>query len=104
MDSGDTRKETGMSRVLDNTSPVWKAGYRSYFDKWASERQGKIVASEWFHLYAVPLIGQPPHPNSWGAMWSGMAKRGKIKMAEGQMYKSVRKSRQSNTTPMWEIV
>jgi hypothetical protein len=103
MDDGDKRKEAGMSRVLGNTDPVWIAGYRSAFDKWAAEKQGETVASEHFHLYVAPIIGQPPSPNSWGAMWSGMAKRGKIKKRNGH-HKSVRKSRQSNTTPMWEIV
>lgn len=72
--SGDTLRDGGMSRVLDNVDPVWA---RRYVEHAANVLvRNRFVTGEDIRLYCKQQqLNEPHHPNAWSAMFNSLAKR-----------------------------
>jgi hypothetical protein len=98
--SGKQLKADGMERVLASTSDEWHARcqgyYRAYMDRHPHGFTGedcKLDARE-------RGLGEPHHPNVWGAVFSGIA-RSKDIVKTGEYVKSTEPLRHANEVPVW---
>lgn len=69
----EARKQQGMAQVDANSMPEWKAECDAAIERLA--RTGRVFQA---HDLTLEGIGDPHHPNAWGARLSAAAKRGVI--------------------------
>jgi len=76
MTRGDELRDDGINRALDNEHEHWKVSYLKVSARWFERLpKGSIFHGEAMRLNAIHVgIGEPHHPNVWGAMASSFLK------------------------------
>lgn len=66
-------REEGLARVLGH-NPRWIDAYYAYVEQVIP--CGTVLSAEDIRRRAAPVIGEPGHPNGWGAASNGAFRRG----------------------------
>lgn len=70
---GRARRDDGIKQVLDHVGPNWRHAYAVTVVHWfARLPTGSEFNGEDLRRHALPIIGEPHHPNAWGGQASTM--------------------------------
>ena len=73
MFSGEAARDAGIEQVLDHLPPHWHTAYGVTLVFWFTQLTiGTEFSGEDMTRHARPLIGEPHHPNAWGAAASAL--------------------------------
>lgn len=99
-------KVAGEALVAGNQQSEWRDGYVAIVEAWFSALTPKTTfIGEDIRKMVEPMIGQPSHPNAWGAMGGSMIRRWRKagKIAAIGMRASTAKSSHACLCPLYEV-
>jgi hypothetical protein len=108
MTTGIEARDFGEAAVLSNQSLAWKVRYGALAAKFLRECQpGSTFVGEALRLYCKDYgLGEPAHPNAWGAMSGGMirswTRTGRVKVVGVQRAKDRRSH--ACLCPLYEVL
>jgi hypothetical protein len=79
---GKELRDEGMERVLAGEPAWWKANYYRILGEQPAELKEPFKGED-YRAYVSPLIGEPHHPNCWGASWNWAVKWGLVQKIDG---------------------
>ena len=98
---GEEAKQEGQHRVTENQQAEWKADVAVIIEQLARRPNG-FTGDDVRELASTAGIGEPTHPNAWGAAMSAAAKRGLIQAVGYE--RSAMPSRHAAVVRVWRAV
>lgn len=96
---GEYLKEQGIALVAEH-SESWAERAATNFRYWARCHMAGSFSIQDFR--AACTIGEPHHPNAWGAFWNGLAKQ-KIIVPTGEHAKSRLPGCHARPVALWKL-
>jgi hypothetical protein len=91
-----------MRIVLDNQGDAWSALAAQLMAIYMAEHSPCLMEDA--RAFAIECgLADPAHPNAWGAVASGLSRKGEIEMT-GAWVKSVGVKAHARMAPMWRVV
>lgn len=96
--AGEALRDAGISLVLNNESAKWKADYLTHAANYL--RRHRFVIGEEIRFYVQSKVGDPHHPNTWGAMFNELIREEWVRQTN-EWQKPVDRRSHARPTRFW---